>query len=444
MASEEVWRKLLSAERLGRESGAGYADAARGAFDRDYDRIVFSSAFRRLQDKTQVFPLSDNDFTRTRLTHSIEVASVGRSLGRMLLQLLDEKGLLDESLDIGSIIASACLAHDIGNPPFGHSGEAAIQSWAEFNVLDSAARVSVDTPQQVRDLHEFEGNAQGIRVVSRLQSGRRRGGMQLTLATVGAMMKYPCGSVVGCHGRDLTRVDQKKFGYFVDDSELVSEALGKLGLKTVGHGAFMRHPLSFLVEAADDICYAVADLEDSVDQRLISADEAIEALVPIAGRVSRFRDKYSGRDRLSRLRAYAIHSMIEECVSIFRSSFEEIEAGEFLKSLIDGSEIRHEYKKLTDLVGATAYRDHRVLEVEAAGFRIIGGLLDIFAPALLNPSGKAESKVLELIPASYMPTPLEELSTYQRVLIATDYVSGMTDGFAVDLYQKLTGIRMPD
>ncbi|WP_417396214.1 deoxyguanosinetriphosphate triphosphohydrolase [Gimesia chilikensis] len=448
------WKTLLSSERFGRTEEAGLSDDKRGEFDRDYDRIIFSSAFRRLQDKTQVFPLSRNDFTRTRLTHSLEVSCVGRTLGRKVNEFLINNGYLkdEDFVDIGTIVSSACLVHDIGNPPFGHSGESAIQKWAK-EYLDK--NKIFDSEHERKDLCEFEGNAQGLRVITRVQTNRRRGGLQLTLATLGAMMKYPCGSLIEDRPRETSRVEQKKFGFFLDDSDSISSGIRKLGMLEYKKNAFHRHPLAFLVEAADDICYALVDLEDSVDQKIIKVEDACDALGKLARKIATFKDKgYKDKSRLHWLRTYAMQALIDECHEVFIANLDAILSGEFSNSLIDESQLIDLYENIQSMVRETAYKNHRVLAVELAGFRVIGGLLDIFVPAILQPHKSEHKKLIELIPNSYLsheyehhPTvkdSLNNLTAYQRVLRITDYISGMTDSFAVDLYQKLSGIKLPD
>jgi dGTPase len=316
------WKTLLSDERFCRDGRTKLDDIARGPFDRDYDRIIHSSNFRRLKDKTQVFPLSSNDFVRTRLTHSLEVSCIGRTLGRRVKELLNEA--VTGEADIGAIVAAACLAHDIGNPPFGHSGEFAIQAWAQKNVcaeMDTAKRKAiyrVETAQERQDLHDFDGNAQSLRVVTRVQARRRKGGMQLTHATLGAMMKYPCGSLINGKRR-AKRLEQKKCGYFDDDRDDVIRALKKMGQTPYATGSFHRHPLAFLVEAADDISNAVVDLEDTVDQKLIHPIEAVGLLMPFAQQVDGYKRKYkSDEDELERLRAYATNVLTNECAENFK------------------------------------------------------------------------------------------------------------------------------
>jgi len=464
---ENRWAKLLDPKRLCRNEPAGYSSSDRGEFDRDYDRIVFSSAFRRLKDKTQVFPLSKNDFTRTRLTHSLEVACVGRSLGRRLETLLkDKKHYPDFEPDIKTIVSAACLAHDIGNPPFGHSGEASIQRWAKQNVsANSNARYLVEDIQQVQDLHEFEGNAQAIRVLCRIQARRKNGGLQLTYPTLGAVMKYPCGSLIDKKHRPKSFIGQKKFGYFQDDEKLIFEALRAMELDEYQAGAFKRHPLTYLVEAADDICYGVVDLEDSVDQGLVSLKEAYEVMRPIgamaandAGNTKHFNKKcnqYEGESRIRWLRAYVIQGLVNSCFRVVEENYEIFATDHLKKDLMSHSKRAAPlYKKLKEVVKRTAYLNDRVLQVEIAGFNVIGGLLDIFVPALVScDRSPIEKKVVDLFPLAYLQQPadrttkeeaLAKLTTYQRILAVTDYISGMTDNFAVNCYQKLSGIALPE
>jgi dGTPase len=454
----EAWKRLLSDERSGKPVKAGAKDHTRSEFERDFDRIVFSSPFRRLQDKTQVFPLSRNDFTRTRLTHSIEVSCVGRSLGRRLSASLKSKAFNEVGeTDIGGIVAAACLAHDIGNPPFGHSGEDAIQSWARKNVgiTGTTSPITFQTEEQVADLHCFEGNAQGLRIVTKLYDSRRIGGARLTLATIGAMAKYPCGSLIGGKNRTKNQIEQKKFGYFEDDSELACDVFRQLGMKEYGPGAFKRHPLVYLVEAADDICYAVMDLEDSVDQGLIDIEEASLLLEPLARQSSdeQSLDGYGGVSRFRWLRALAIQGLINSCMRVCEDNLGQLRTGQFIYSLVDRCCISKEYNAIKAKVKEKAYWNRRVLQVELVGYKVIAGLLDVFVTALRFPDSSQSQKYIALMPPPYLGSryadlksvlkSVEKLSDYQRVLAATDFVSGMTDTFAVDTFQKLSGIELP-
>lgn len=459
--TKDPWNLLLSTHRYGRNDSPNHLDA-RSEFDRDHDRIVFSSAFRRLKDKTQVFPLSKNDFTRTRLTHSIEVSCVGRSLGTSLETILEGRGVNSEiTRSIPTIVAAACLAHDIGNPPFGHSGEDAIQAWAKQNVALKQselgkARFCVDSDAKMLDLHNFEGNAQGLRILCRLQARSRVGGLQLTHATLGAMLKYPCDSQV--KGRSDNDVACKKFGFFQSEKSKIVSALSKLGMVPDGD-AFRRHPLAFLVEAADDICNTIVDLEDSIDQQVVSYEDAIGVLEPLvaAGGTDVKASVYKGDSRLRWLQASSISSLSKACEAVVKENLDLMLDGTMKQSLIDQSNVKSHYDKIRDLVQKHAYPNQRVLKVELAGFKVIGGLLDIFAPALLNDSpNKADEKILGLFPRSHLyildgqdfenenrRELLDHLTNYERLLAITDYISGMTDSFAVELFQELSGIQLP-
>jgi dGTPase len=462
----EKWKRLLSDKRLGvAHTNDRPPIIGRSKFDQDYDRIVFSSAFRRLQDKTQVFPLSQSDYTRTRLTHSIEVSCVGRSLGQMAGKFLQEKGVLKELpvsyADIGTIISAACLAHDTGNPPFGHSGESSIQQWAvrAFDNLDaqkSKLASIIEEEASMQDFLKFEGNAQGFRIYSKLQGRERKGGLRLTLATIGTLTKYPRPSIID---KDLKQnnVAYKKFGYFQDDESLALEVFKELGLPEKASGIFQRHPLAFLMEAADDICYAVIDIEDAWQLRILSYSEVEQALSPIAEKIpgsSTDIDLSPDSSKIARLRAMAIHSLTMQCIDVFRDNLEAIENGDFTESLIAKTSSYSDYKNLKDLAKKQVYTNERVLQIEYVGFQAIGGLLEIYSSAILsdNPNPKDE-KLRQLFPLQQLQYPekqfttheecLNLLSPYQRLLAVTDYISGMTDSFAVDLYQKLSGIKLP-
>jgi dGTPase len=453
--TEAKWSDLLTDSRIGKEPVEGEiappGSTARSEFDRDYDRIIFSSAFRRLADKTQVFPLSQNDYVRTRLTHSLEVSSVGQSLGRIAGESISSQISPRTNDDLGRIVAAACLAHDIGNPPFGHSGESAIQEWAEAKREKSPTLMST---AEWEDICQFEGNAQAIRVLCRLQHRHRAGGLQLTAATLGAMMKYPCSSTLDGNNRDRTLLAQKKFGYFHDDSSLIVPALRKeMKLLESPPGAFQRHPLALLTEAADDICYAIVDLEDSVDQGVISADRASTLLEPIAA-VKEDKDPtyvLKGKDRVQWLRAHAINALIGQCAVEFVKSLPSIMAGSYNSSLIQQTTSWTHYEDLQREVKEYAYRDPRVLAIELAGYRVIQGLLDLFVDAFFDPKVGRSKKLISLFPSSYLGDTSTEskeklianLSSYQKVLAAADYISGMTDRYALKVYRELSGISLP-
>lgn len=503
----ERWRQLLSPHRVGSPLKEGAVEKEKAApprderlipdertqYEQDYDRIVFSSEFRCLHDKTQVFPLSSSDYTRTRLTHSIEASCVGRSLGQLAgRHLVLKQGVEVEPSHLGTIVAAACLAHDIGNPPFGHSGEAAIQHWVEQRM--AAPEVGHGSPfasatewkhwveqrlvapearrgspfasaAEWKDLQSFEGNAQGLRILTRLQSRERWGGLRYTAATLGAMSKYPRPSVLPAGRTPVKgRVSEKKFGYFQDDKKLAVEAYQVLGLKEREPGVFSRHPLAFLVEAADDICYAVIDLEDSAKLGLIPMEEAcklLEGVLPSPPKVDARQPPAHLETRMAQARARAIGLLISACVKVFLDHAEEMEEGTWETPLVSAdSDVREQLDSIKNITRRKGYESERVLQIESAGFKTLGGLLDMFASAVVTDSpNREERKLRQLLPMESFQRPefaeldahkppgrdaaIERLSKYQRLLCVTDYISGMTDGFAVELFQRLSGIKLP-
>jgi dGTPase len=465
----ERWQQLLSPHRVGDKKDRPLAQDHRDertAYDIDYDRIVFSSAFRSLHDKTQVFPLSSSDYTRTRLTHSIEASSVGRSLGQLAGRTLKRRDVRVEPPHLGTLVAAACLAHDIGNPPFGHSGEAAIQHWVEKRFPPYAHERATGpsnpfaTESEQQDLVRFEGNAQGFRILTRLQARNRDGGLRYTVATVGAMSKYPRPSVLpGRREQDRARISEKGFGFFQEDAQLAREVYRTLGLTEREPDVFSRHPLAFLVEAADDICYALIDLEDSAKLGLVPMEEACSLLENVAALQPDFhplKEKVDWESRLGRARAGAIFALIQECVAAFEEHVEAMEVGRFERPLVSvRPEVGKKLEAITAITRTKAYESERVLQIEAAGFKTLGGLLDMFAPAVLADRPDREQKKLrQLLPLEVFQRPgpclenrdeaIERLTPYQRLLCVTDYVSAMTDGFAVELYQRLSGIKLPE
>jgi dGTPase len=439
----ELWGRLLSEARLFYPGPVARAPS-RSEFEKDHDRVMFSSAFRRLKDKTQVFPLSPTDYVRTRLSHSLEASCVGRSLGRGAAEALLDTGRIGSDPDVATLIATACLAHDIGNPPFGHSGEDAIQAWAR-----QAGSWLELSPVEYQDMAEFEGNAQGFRIMTRLQNRRLPGGIQPTLALLGAMTKYPRSSSPH-RPVDKSRASEKKFGYFQDDREGAIAAFDALGMPSKGGGMYSRHPLAFLTEAADDICYVVMDLEDAEKLKIVPSEEVRSLLLPIA-KEGGFAEKDFDRSvELARIRATAINAMTQACVRVFRERLDEIENGTFDGPLIEHSDFAGEHAKLVTFERENVYNDRRAVKIEYAGYGTISGLLDMFCDAALaaKPS-RQQKKLLSLLPADQFDRPdlppgdHRRLPRYQRVLAVTDYVSGMTDSYAVDLYQQLSGIQLP-
>ncbi|MES1189600.1 MAG: dGTP triphosphohydrolase [Steroidobacter sp.] len=384
------WKKLLSPDRLGK--GKSSQTDVRSNYQRDFDRIVFCSAFRRLQDKTQVFPLAESDYVRTRLTHSIEVASVGRSLGALIGKLVMSRETLDdvETSDFGSIVAAACLAHDIGNPPFGHSGEKAISEWF---LVSGRSYLRGLTKQQRADLTKFEGNAQGFRIITRLQNSINKGGLQLTYATLGAFTKYPKASFVfGIDGKRKSRkISEKKFGFFSDDDASFSEVAKSLGLLQKKKGAWVRHPLAFLVEAADDICYRIVDFEDGYRLGRVTFEDAEKLLRKLAlsdegGMNSDIRIENKGQIEL--LRALAINNLIYQVKDVFEKNYEKILNGTFETDLISETESHQVLSEIAAASREKVYGTPSVLQIEAAGFGVLGGLLSLFAPVFVFPESR--------------------------------------------------------
>jgi len=436
------WQDLVSTQRLGRETDRGDG-GNRTEYMRDWDRLVYSSAFRRLQDKTQVFPLSDSDYVRTRLTHSIEVSSVGRSLGMLCGEFVLQRtpALAMAPQDFGSIVAAACLAHDIGNPPFGHSGEAAIQAW----FTEHAGRWLDGLPErQRRDFLRFEGNAQGFRLVTRLQSAIDNGGFQLTYAVLAAFMKYPRASDLP---GSKERISERKFGYFADDGATFARIADGVGLVRKEAGAWARHPLAFVMEAADDICYGIVDLEDGHRLGRVSFEQARALLWPIAfagqdGDSPSYRQLGSDEGRIEYLRARAIGKLVEAALDVFREHYDEIMAGRFEHDLVGSSRFAPQLREIALVSRERIYATPSVLQIEAAGFEILGGLLGKIVPALAKQADErsaADRKIVQIIPEQFSRGD----SVYQRLLGATDYVSGMTDTYALRLFRRLHGMELP-
>jgi dGTPase len=448
------WPQLLSRKRLGSKDSPS-ATTSRTDYQRDFDRIVFSSAFRRMQDKTQIFPLSKVDYVRTRLTHSLESSSVGRSLGTLVGEQIIARHRLDdaEASDFGDICAAACLSHDIGNPPFGHSGEDAIRHWAETADYGSR-RVGVLQGSRREDFLNFEGNAQGFRVLTRLQNRDNPGGLQLTSATLGAFTKYPRESCIG-NGR-FGGVSAKKQGFTAEDQDLFTEVAENTGLIRRDHlmAIWCRHPLAFLVEAADDICYRVIDIEDGYRLGHLSFQEALELYCPIlpdrAKQEARLQGISGDKEKIEFLRAKVISQVISEIMSCFLDNETEILAGRFDAPLMSHIQRRNEMDRLIEVASDRIYCAPEVVEIETAGFQVISELLERFILILddIAERGDAASPrskmMVRLIPDQFIgPGRRPAEDGYTRLLKLTDFVSGMTDSYAVSLYKKVTGISLP-
>lgn len=440
------WRDLLQPRRIGRTAdSADVPDLAelRTEFFRDWDRIVFCSAFRRLQDKTQVHPLAKTDYVRTRLTHSLEVASVGRSLGMQAGRVVSalDPGLrhLASPQDLGAIVAAACLMHDIGNPPFGHAGESAIQEY--FNGPGRAWVEGLPAAEQA-DLLHFEGNAQGFRTVVRLQHPEQPGGLQLTWPTLGAFAKYPCDAMSGLQSG--AGVSHRKFGFMQGERETFTELAHGLGLQRRGPMAWQRHPLAFLVEAADDICYGVIDIEDGAKSGHISLEELRALHTPFIDAVHRARADVlrDPQHQAEYLRAVTIGVLVDRVARVFKDRHDDILAGRFDQPLLDHIEGAQDFRRFKQLAADRLYDERSKLELQVAGFEIIGWLLQTLCDAMERVASRSSASerarmLVGLVPAG--PQVVDCQGRYQRLLTVTDFVAGMTDSYAVEIYRRLRG-----
>ena len=440
-----TWEQLLSLKRQGDNSKRLRIeqDDTRLGFEVDYDRIIFSSAFRSLQDKTQVIPLSKTDFVHTRLTHSLEVSVVGRSIGRLVgKKILEKYPHLQEvhgyhMNDFGAIVAAASLAHDIGNPPFGHSGEKAIGEY--FSIGNGQKYKDQLTDKQWQDLIDFEGNANGFSVLSSSRPGIE-GSLRLTYAVLGAFMKYPKESLPK---KPTKNISDKKYGFFQSDKDLfkeVAEELGMIPNKSGNDIGFERHPLAFLVEAADDICYTIIDFEDGINLGLVSEDFALEYLIKLVKDTidtAKYQTLTTKEDRISYLRALAIGNLINDAVRVFIENEEAILQGEFHFALTDKSKYKAQMDDIIKLSVKNIYQSREVIEKELSGYQIINNLLDKFITAYNNNhEGKAtnyDKLLLKILPEKHH---LEKETLYDRLLHICHFISMLTDGKAV-LYNKI-------
>ena len=437
------WEQLLTTLRFGQEKyGEGRHDG-RTEFQRDYDRLIFSAPFRRLQNKTQVFPLPGSVFVHNRLTHSSEVSCVGRSLGNAVVSKKRERGdevcgFLD---DIGSIVAAACLAHDLGNPPFGHSGEKAIATYfSEGKGEQYKDRLSAE---EWSDFTQFEGNANAFRLLTHQFNGRRSGGFVLTYSTLAAIVKYPYAS---CHSDKR----KQKFGYFMTEREAYECIAERLGiLRDVENPSrYVRHPLVYLVEAADDICYQMMDIEDAFKLRILSLDKTRELLLNFLTAEKRERaEEIFGfvtdeNEQIAYLRSTVMGNLIDACAEVFVAREDEILCGVFKGGLIDGIEdaLRSAYERASEVAFERVYRSHAVLDVELGGYQILTCLLDELITAVFSPEKAYSKQLLLRIPEQY---DVNAESAYGRIQAVLDYVSGMTDVYALDLYRKIKGLSLP-
>ena len=438
------WDRLITAKRFGMEKYHDERVHTRTDFQRDYDRLIFSAPFRRLQNKTQVFPLPGSIFVHNRLTHSLEVSCVGRSLGTNVSVALAEKyaGTPTEAKlqPLGSIVAAACLAHDLGNPPFGHSGERAIATY--FSEGKGQELKSLLSEWEWNDFTHFEGNANAFRLLTHQFNGRRPGGFALTYSTLASIVKYPYASTLS--------TKKGKSGFFASESDDFKRVAEDLGLLPDGDSGlrYHRHPLVYLVEAADDICYQIMDIEDAHKLKLLTTDQTKELLLgffaptdlPHLQEVLKIADDTN--EQIAYLRSRVIGLLIDECSAIFAQHEEDLLCGTFSGCLIDHiSEIpRNAYNRCSDVAWKKIYRSSDVLDIELAGNRIITVLLDKLIDAVLYPEKAYSQLLLNKVPQQY-ETRAE--TVYGKLQAAVDYISGMTDVYALDLYRKINGMSLP-
>ena len=441
------WQQLISNKRLGQEVRHPERHDDRSEFKRDYDRLIFSAPFRRMQNKTQVFPLPGSIFVHNRLTHSLEVASVGMSLGNDVARVLKQHhpelaGTLFE--EIGTIVSTACLAHDMGNPPFGHSGEKAIQAY--FREGGGQALQERISNEFWNDLTHFDGNANTFRLLTHRFHGRREGGFVMTYSTLASIVKYPHSSL--CAGK------KGKFGFFCFEEEYfrrIADELGMIRLSADGEPLrYARHPLVYLVEAADDICYEIMDIEDAHKLRILSFDETIKLLLGFFDEahrqkiMQRITDEgiTDNNEKVVYMRACAIGLLESECARTFVENEQAILDGEFVGSLIDHVSplVRDAYKHCTNVSFERIYNSKPVLDVELSGYKIMETLMETLTEAAVSPE-KFHSEQLRKRFSNQYDINSNDFET--RIMAVIDFISGMTDIFALDIYQKIQGISLP-
>lgn len=438
------WTKLLSTKRFGMENYYDKRKHDRTEYQRDYDRLIFSSPFRRLQNKTQVFPLPGSIFVHNRLTHSLEVASVGRSIGNNVGKSLRGKYPESEAHfeEIGDIVAAACLAHDLGNPPFGHSGEKAIGTFfSEGKGQDLKEEVEKDGGRWA-DFTHFEGNANAIRLLTHQFIGRRQGGFVMTYSTLASIVKYPYSSELSG--------EKQKFGFFASEEKSYLKIANDLGIRQLKSQPlhFARYPLVYLVEAADDICYQIMDIEDAHKLNLQSTEKTIALFLQFfegdrLASVTRNLDLVDDvNEKIAYLRSSIIGLLVMECANVFLQNEKQILNGTFQGSLINNiaSTPLKAYKQCTQFAVATIYKAKEVLDIELAGYHIIGSLLERFVNAIQTPSHAYSTLLLNRVPEQYN---MYADSITERVQAVIDFISGMTDVYALDLYRKITGMDVP-
>ncbi|WP_280671874.1 MULTISPECIES: dGTP triphosphohydrolase [unclassified Dysgonomonas] len=437
-----TWEQLLSSKRFGMEEFYDDKKHDRTAFQRDFDRLVFSAPFRRLQNKTQVFPLPGSVFVHNRLTHSLEVSCVGRSISLAVARELRKKYPESPAAfeEIGSIVAAACLAHDLGNPPFGHSGETAISNYFKEG-KGKALKSKIEAEGgRWEDFTNFDGNANSLRLLIHQFNGRRKGGFVMTYSTLASIVKYPFSSIQA----------DGKLGFFQPEEAEFIRIGEELGIKKITDHPlqFVRYPLVYLVEAADDICYKIMDIEDAHKLQILTADDTIRLFMdffPEERQQKMWKTMEIVNDtneQLAYLRSNVIGLLVDECAKVFLANENRILNGDFQGSLIKHISDRPSsaYKTCTKISIEQIYKTKDVLDIELAGHRIIGFLLETFIDAVQNPENIYSKLLLERVPEQYN---VEADDLYTQIFAVLDYVSGMTDIYALDLYRKITGMSLP-
>jgi dGTPase len=445
MPNKMEWDKLLLPQRHNSDEGSSQIHETRSTFQRDYDRVIFSSPFRRLQNKTQVFPLPGSVFVHNRLTHSLEVASVGRSLGNSIIDVIEKKEpkisshLIEQ---IPTIISTACLSHDLGNPPFGHSGEESIRA---FFIDNQSSIKNGLSSSEWSDLINFEGNANALRLLTQKMEGKRDGGFRLSYPVLSSIVKYPWES---------TFSEKKKFGFFQTEKELYSAIAEKLGIHQIKSSplVYSRHPLVYLVEAADDICYQIMDIEDAHKLGILPSEQVHQLFLgffdphkdkdTLLKIKKTLHDVNDANEQIAFLRSLTIGKLTRECAKAFEQNYESIMQGVAVKPLIkqlntQGETALSEVKKVAF---EQVYNHRTVVEIEIAGYQVINTLLRTIGFAMIDSKNKYSQKVLQLIPKQYLPS---TSSPYLKLMTLVDFISGMTDVYALEMYRILTGISIP-
>ncbi|MDI9356090.1 MAG: deoxyguanosinetriphosphate triphosphohydrolase [Chitinophagaceae bacterium] len=448
------WETLLNKQRFGTtQIETNENHLIRNPFETDYDRIIFSSYFRKLQDKTQVFPLPENNFVHNRLTHSLEVSSVGRSLGREVAYKIlppptkkNELKWYSQIIDFGSIVAAACLAHDIGNPPFGHSGEKAISEYFITHPEGQKFK-NKTTEEEWNDLISFEGNAQGFRLLCNNQYSHK---MKLTYGTLATFSKYPCQSFF--KEKDKNKRSHQKYGFFQSEKkQFINIAQNTQLIETHTEKAWERHPLTYLVEAADDICYHIIDMEDACRLGWIHSEVVQEKFIHIIEKnfqPDKLKKYNSPQEKIAVLRALTIKSLIQQTSEVFITHQQQIMNGTFKEDLFSILPSKNILKNIKELSRKEIYNSHPVKQKEIAGFEVISGLMEAFCTSSYkvfskdNPSHKNKI-ICNLLPEDIQPQLQNTNTIYLQLRIILDFISGLTDGNALALYRNIKGISIP-